>query len=85
MKKSYKLLSLILSALMLVILFSGCSKQEENKELTKIRLNQVVRSIFYAPVYAAINQGFFKEEGLDIELSTGQGADATCTKTQPMW
>jgi NitT/TauT family transport system substrate-binding protein len=78
MKKSYKLLSLILSSLMLVTLFSGCSKKEvENKELVKIRLNEVVRSIFYAPMYAAINQGFFAEEGLEIELTTGQGADKT--------
>jgi NitT/TauT family transport system substrate-binding protein len=83
-KKSYKLLSLILSALMVITLFSGCGKQEENKELVKIRLNEVVRSIFYAPMYASINQGFFKEQGLDIELSTGQGADATCRKTQLM-
>jgi NitT/TauT family transport system substrate-binding protein len=86
MKKSYKLLSLILSTLMVVTIFSGCGKKEvENKELVKIRLNEVVRSIFYAPMYAAINQGFFAEEGLEIELSTGQGAEATCTKTQPMW
>jgi NitT/TauT family transport system substrate-binding protein len=78
MKKSYKLLSLILSALMVVTLFSGCGKKEvENKELVKIRLNEVVRSIFYAPMYAAINQSFFKEQGLDIELSTDQGAEAT--------
>jgi NitT/TauT family transport system substrate-binding protein len=82
MKKSYKLLNLVLSILMVTTLFSGCGKQEENKELVKIRLNEVVRSIFYAPMYAAINQGFFKEQGLNIELTTGQGADATYTKTQ---
>jgi NitT/TauT family transport system substrate-binding protein len=32
-------------------------------------------------MYAAINQGFFKEQGIEIELTTGQGADATWTKT----
>lgn len=77
MIKIYKLLSVIISSLMVLTLFAGCRKQEENKEQVKIRLNEVVRSIFYAPMYAAINQGFFTEEGLDIELSTGQGADKT--------
>lgn len=46
-------------------------------EMTTIRLNEVTRSIFYAPMYAAINEGFFEEEGIKIELSTGQGADKT--------
>ena len=45
--------------------------------MVQIRLNEVVRSIFYAPMYVAINKGFFEEEGLSIELSTGQGADKT--------
>lgn len=77
MKKNYKLLSVILSTLMVVTLLAGCTKKEANKEQVKIRLNEVVRSIFYAPMYAAINQGFFTEEGIEIELSTGQGADKT--------
>jgi NitT/TauT family transport system substrate-binding protein len=85
MKKTHKLLSIVLSALMILTIFSGCSKQEEPKQLVKIRLNEVVRSIFYAPMYAAINQGFFAEEGIEIELTTGQGADATWTKTQLIW
>lgn len=57
----------------------SCNKKtvDTNKELTKIRLNEVVRSVFYAPMYVAINEGFFKEEGLEIDLSTGQGADKT--------
>ncbi len=61
--------------------FSSCGKNKvENptdKELTKVRLNEVVRSVFYAPMYVAINNGFFKDEGIDIDLSTGQGADKT--------
>ncbi|HYE83568.1 MAG TPA: ABC transporter substrate-binding protein [Clostridia bacterium] len=57
------------------MLSSGCSK----KELTTVRLNEVVRSIFYAPQYVAINKGFFEEQGLKIELTTGQGADKTMT------
>ncbi|WP_291650370.1 ABC transporter substrate-binding protein [Clostridium sp.] len=59
--------------------FISCSKDNENsnKELTKVRLNEVVRSVFYAPMYVAINEGFFEEEGLEIDLATGQGADKT--------
>lgn len=44
-------------------------------KLEKVRLSEVVRSVFYAPQYVAINKGFFKDEGLEIELSTAWGAD----------
>jgi NitT/TauT family transport system substrate-binding protein len=47
--------------------------------LTKIRYSEVVRSIFYAPKYVAINKGFFKEEGLELEMTTAQGADKVMT------
>jgi NitT/TauT family transport system substrate-binding protein len=78
-KKYTKLVSFILVTLIVlssVAMFStGCSKQE----LTTIKLNEVVRSIFYAPQYVAISKGFFEEQGLKIELTTGQGADKTMT------
>jgi NitT/TauT family transport system substrate-binding protein len=52
--------------------------EEANKDkATTIRLNEVTRSIFYAPMYVAISEGFFEEQGIEIELSTGQGADKT--------
>ncbi len=44
-------------------------------KLEKVRLSEVVRSVFYAPMYVAINKGFFKEQGLDIDLSTAWGTD----------
>ena len=47
--------------------------------LQKIRVNEVTRSVFYAPQYVAIANGYMKEEGLDIELTTGQGADKVMT------
>ena len=56
---------------------SNTAKKPEEKPLTKVRLNEVVRSVFYAPMYVAINNGYFKEEGIDIDLATGQGADKT--------
>lgn len=79
MRKYTKLISLILVSLIVLssvaMLSTGCSKQE----LTTVKLNEVVRSIFYAPQYVAINKGFFEEQGLKIELTTGQGADKTMT------
>ncbi|MGI6587051.1 MAG: ABC transporter substrate-binding protein [Lutisporaceae bacterium] len=79
MRKSAKLVSIVLAVLIMLssvaMLSAGCSK----KELTTVRLNEVVRSIFYAPQYVAINKGFFEEQGLEIELTTGQGADKTMT------
>ena len=56
-------------------------KNENKKEetLKKIRVNEVTRSVFYAPQYVAIANGYMKEEGLDIELTTGQGADKVMT------
>lgn len=81
MKKSLlKISSLVLSILLLSTLLAGCKK--DNKEVVKVRLNEVVRSVFYAPMYVAINEGLFKEEGLEIDLTTGQGADGTPTNTQ---
>lgn len=84
-KRSVK--KLIASVLVGVFAFSvaACSEKTESsklntetkRELTKVRLNEVVRSVFYAPMYAAINNGYFEEEGIDIDLSTGQGADGT--------
>lgn len=53
----------------------------ENKEedLTKVTLNEVAHSIFYAPQYVAIEKGYFSEEGIDLELVTGFGADKVMT------
>lgn len=72
-------LSLLASLLLIATLFSGCGKKTSvtTAGTTKVTLNEVARSVFYAPMYAAINQGFFKDQGLEIELSTGQGADKT--------
>ncbi|MBU3158182.1 ABC transporter substrate-binding protein [Clostridium frigoris] len=75
--KKMSIFSLLLSLALITTLFSGCTQKTATTPLVKVKLNEVVRSIFYAPMYAAISQGFFKEEGLNIELSTGQGADKT--------
>lgn len=55
------------------------NKTNTNNESTLIKMNEVTRSVFYAPQYVAINNGYFKESGIEIELTTGQGADAVMT------
>lgn len=78
-RKSLRLTALIMTVLMGVLCFVGCGKEKakDDGELVTVRLNEVVRSVFYAPMYVAINEGFFEEEGINIDLATGQGADKT--------
>ena len=61
-----------------VVQLCGCGKSSE-KEVVKVRLNEVAHSIFYAPQYVAIENGYFEEEGIDIELVNGAGADNVMT------
>ena len=66
-----------LSALLLLsAALCGCSK---NEELTTVRVNEVTHSVFYAPQYVAMSLGFFEEEGLQVELTNGGGADKVMT------
>lgn len=51
----------------------------KDKTLSKVTLNEVAHSIFYAPQYVAIEEGYFEEEGLDLTLVTGFGADKVLT------
>ena len=53
--------------------FSGC------KDNDTIRINEVTHSVFYAPLYIAINNGYFEEEDITIELVNGGGSDASMT------
>ena len=53
--------------------------KKDDAKLAKVTLNEVAHSIFYAPQYVAIEEGYFKDEGLDLTLVTGFGADKTMT------
>ena len=86
MKK--KLLSALLVAALAASVLAGCAKEEtgssesdkkEETRLTKVTLNEVAHSIFYAPMYVAVEEDYFKDEGIDLELVTGFGADKTMT------
>lgn len=78
-----KWLKFTLSPLLIVILMfslAACNTNNtDTKKLEKVLLAEVTRSIFYAPEYVAIAKGFFKEEGLDVELTTTFGGDKTMT------
>lgn len=68
---------LVLSLVMLQL--CGCGKSASEEELVSVTLNEVAHSIFYAPQYVAIENGYFKEEGLDVKLVNGAGADNVMT------
>ena len=57
----------------------AAKKDSTEEKLTKVTLNEVAHSIFYAPQYVAIEEGYFKDEGLDLTLVIGFGADKTMT------
>ena len=80
-KKIIIYIAVILVILAIAVGIFIARKQSENntEQLKTIKVNEVTRSVFYAPQYVAINNGYFKEKGMEIELSTGQGADAVMT------
>lgn len=77
MKSKYKLVILVIIVLLVIIggIVLNRRKSYQLEETKLIKVNEVTRSVFYAPQYVAINNGYFKENGLDIELTTGQGAE----------
>ena len=91
MKKRFLTLALVTAISVTSLL--ACSSKEESKpakpqkeksteilpDSTKVVLNEVAHSIFYAPMYVAIEEGYFEDEGINLELVTGFGADKTMT------
>lgn len=49
--------------------------QDDNQNLTKVKVGEVTHSVFYAPQYVADQLGYFEEEGLDVEILLTSGAD----------
>lgn len=82
MKKLFlKRLAACAVAVMTVVAALGCGadKSSSGDKKTKVVLNEVAHSIFYAPMYVAIEEGYFAENGIELELVTGFGADKTMT------
>ena len=73
-----KFLAPVLFVFTAAALLTGCKKNAESS-LTPVTLNEVAHSIFYAPQYAAIELGYFEEEGIDLTLVNGAGADKVMT------
>lgn len=77
-----KMLITIVIVAIIVTAAIGVSYYVQNQndtDLTTVKLNEVTRSVFYSPQYVALAKGYFEEEGLNIELTTGQGADKVMT------
>lgn len=76
-----RLLSMLLILSLAAATLSGCSKPISGPDGSgkKVVLNEVAHSIFYAPMYVAIEEGYFQDEGIDLETVTGFGADKTMT------
>ena len=76
MKKLLTFVCAIVLSITSCICFVGCKK---DKKTGVIRLNEVTHSVFYAPLYVAINLGYMQEEGIEIEITNGGGSDASMT------
>jgi len=82
-----RLFAMLLSMVLLGATLAGCTVDNDKttetvtdgKAMQKVVLNEVAHSIFYAPMYVAIEKGYFAEEGIDLELVTGFGADKVMT------
>ena len=74
MKKIFKTFTIFL---IFTLTITGCDKKTENESLTKITLAEVTHSVFYSPLYVSIENGYFKDNGIDIDLILTSGADKT--------
>ena len=74
--KIWKKLTLLSLAFVMVVstgMLVGCNSKDYNV----IELNEVTHSIFYAPLYVAMNNGYFEDEGLTVNLTNGGGSDTS--------
>ncbi|HSQ89313.1 ABC transporter substrate-binding protein, partial [Romboutsia sp.] len=78
-----KIVALASSLALSTLCFTGCAStpSEQNttdkNKLDKVTIAEVTHSVFYAPQYAAVTQGFFEEEGIKLDIINTQGADKT--------
>ena len=72
-----KILSCLLSVMIILFMTTACIPN--NNQKTVVRVNEVTHSIFYAPFYVTIENGYFADENIEIELTNGGGADKSMT------
>lgn len=75
MKRLFTIFCALVLCTMSCICLVGCNDDKSGK----IRINEVTHSVFYAPLYVAINLGYMKDAGIEIELTNGGGSDASMT------
>ena len=66
---------LVVFAVVCAVLFNFNGKREKDQSLQKVKLAEVAHTIFYAPMYVAIEKGYFEEQGIAIDLTLTSGAD----------
>lgn len=71
--------AVIVTAIVVPTTITAAEKNLQKQEPEKVTLNEVAHSIFYAPQYVAIEAGYFEEEGIDLTLVNGFGADKVMT------
>ena len=79
MKKTIMIIAVIIGIITAVVININKNSTKDENGTKLVRLNEVTRSVFYAPQYVAIAQGYFKEKGIEVEITTGQGADKVMT------
>ncbi len=75
--KLRRTIATVLGGLLMCLPILGCSKNDDGKKV--IRLSEVTHSIFYAPLYVAIGNGYFGDYGIEVKLSNGNGANNVMT------
>ena len=73
------IIAVIVGIITSVIFTINKNKAKDENGTKLVRLNEVTRSVFYSPQYVAIANGYFKEKGIEVEITTGQGADKVMT------
>ena len=72
-----KILALSIAVLIAATALIGCAVKKTGAR--KVVLNEVTRSVFYAPLYCAVGLGYFNDEGIELEIVTGGGSDKSMT------